>query len=123
MSLTTAQRQHLEQRLREERGRILQELDRSTRTSSEASDQEQSGDLSKVPLHMADRGTDEMREELDASNATRMSDELTEIDDALRRLYQDPDRFGICADTGQQIPLERLEIIPWARTCDEAVGR
>ena len=120
MTLTAPQRQHLEERLRDERRRVLAELNRSASESSDASDQERSGDLTKVPLHMADRGTDEMQEELDASNATRMSNELAEIDDALRRLYQDPEHFGICADTGQAIPYERLEIIPWAHTCDEA---
>jgi RNA polymerase-binding transcription factor DksA len=120
MSLTEKQRQHLEQRLRDERRRVLAELNRSTAEISDASDQERSGDLTKVPFHMADLGTDEMQDELDASNATRMSNELADIDDALTRLYHDPERFGICADTGQAIPFERLEIIPWAHTCDEA---
>ena len=121
MSLTGTQLQHLEQRLRDERLRILVELNRSAAENSDASDQERSGDLTKMPLHMADRGTDQMQEELDASNATRMSNELSEIDDALSRLYEDPKHFGICADTGQPIPFERLDIIPWAHTCDEAV--
>jgi DnaK suppressor protein len=61
-----------------------------------------------------------MQAELDASNATRTSREFAEIEAALERLYARPDRFGICEDTGQQIPFERLEIIPWARTCLEA---
>jgi RNA polymerase-binding transcription factor DksA len=61
-----------------------------------------------------------MQEELDASNATRVSDELAEIDAALERLYQKPDQFGICEDSGREIPFERLKIIPWARTCDMA---
>jgi RNA polymerase-binding transcription factor DksA len=61
-----------------------------------------------------------MDAELEASNATRISRELADIDAALERLYKTPEKFGVCADTGEDIPFERLEIIPWARTCDEA---
>jgi len=120
MPLTSAQRDHLEQRLREERARALRALNRSVTDSESASEQDRTGELTKMPFHMADLGTDAMNEELDASNATRMSAEVAEIDDALERLYRDPERFGICADTGREIPLERLEIIPWARTSNEA---
>jgi DnaK suppressor protein len=120
MSLTADQRRRLELRLQEERTRILADLNRTTAESSSSSEQDRSGDLTKVPFHPADLGTDEIDAELDASNATRMSNELGEIDDALRRLYRDPEHFGICADTGKQIPFERLEMIPWAHTCDEA---
>ena len=55
--------------------------------------------------------------ELDASNAARQSTELGEIADALQRLYTTPERFGICEETGEDIPFERLDIIPWAHTC------
>jgi RNA polymerase-binding transcription factor DksA len=61
-----------------------------------------------------------MDAELDASNETRISRELAEIDVALERLYRHPDRFGICEDTGEEIPFERLDVIPWARTCADA---
>ena len=78
----------------------------------------QDGELTNMPFHMADRGTDTMDSELDASNATRTSRELADIDDALDRLYRTPEKFGICQDDGKEIPFERLVIIPWARTCD-----
>jgi DnaK suppressor protein len=87
---------------------------------SQADEQERAGDLTTVPFHIADRGTDTMQDELEASNATRMSRELAEIDAALERLYHSPERFGVCEDTGRPIPLERLDVIPWARTCGQA---
>jgi DnaK suppressor protein len=74
----------------------------------------------QVPLHPADLETDTIDAELEASNETRMSRELEEIDAALHRLYHTPERFGICEETGQPIPFERLDIVPWARTCDQA---
>ena len=121
MALTDTQRNHIEQRLREERTRALGSLNRSLDENSSESEEEQAGDLTKMPTHQADLGTDTMQEELDASNATRISRELAEIDAALERLYSDPEHFGICEKTGAPIPWARLEIIPWARTCgDEA---
>lgn len=120
MSLSDKQRSHLERRLHEERARLLRALNRSVTDQSLVDGQDQDGDLSNVPFHLADRGTDTMQTELEASNATRMSRELAEIDAALERFYRAPDRFGICEDTGRPIPFERLDVIPWARTCERA---
>jgi RNA polymerase-binding transcription factor len=120
VSLTAAQRKILERRLRDERERALKTLNRALAERAGASEQERAGDLSLLPLHPADLGTDVIDTELDVSNATRISQELAEIDAALERLYAAPERFGICEDTGDQIPFERLEIIPWARTCGQA---
>jgi DnaK suppressor protein len=120
MSLTPQQRRIVERRLQEERERALRTLNRTVAESAGDTEQDRSGDLTSVPFHPADLGTDTMQAELDASNATRTSREFAEIEAALERLYARPDRFGICEDTGQQIPFERLEIIPWARTCLEA---
>ena len=115
--MTEAQRQHFERRLLQERADALDLLNRETNEAATEDEQDRAGDLSKVPTHMADRGTDTIDEEIAASNATRLSDELAEIDAALERLRATPERYGICEDTGRPIPLERLEIIPWARTC------
>jgi DnaK suppressor protein len=116
MPLSTEQLKHLEQRLKDERARLLDALNRSVADYSGSTEMERSGNLSSVPLHMADIGTDTMQEELDASNETRMSRELAEIDAALERIYQSPETFGISESTGAQIPLERLDEIPWARS-------
>ena len=117
MPLTTDQRKHVERRLLEERTRINQDLARFTNEEASDDEQDRSGDLSKMPLHPADQGTDTMDAELDASNAARQSNELAEINDALDRLYTTPERFGICEASGDEISFERLDVIPWARTC------
>ena len=116
MALTGKQRHRMEERLLEERARVmsvLRRFDEDSATSLTAA----SGDLSDYPFHVADHGTDSYDQEMDTVQAERASRELEEINEALRRLYEEPDRFGICENTGDQIPLERLEIIPWARTC------
>jgi RNA polymerase-binding transcription factor DksA len=117
MPLTTEQRRYIEKRLHDERARAIQLLNGIVADRSSSSEQEGAGDLSLMPLHPADLGSDTMDEELDESNATRVSWELKEIDAALERLYKSPAQFGLC-DDGREIPFERLDIIPWAHTCD-----
>ena len=121
MTMTDAQRQHFEQRLMEERAYALDALNRMVGEERADDEQDRAGDLSEMPTHIADRGTDTMDDELAASNATRLSNELAEIDAALERLHTTPERYGICENTGRQIPLERLELVPWARTCSREV--
>jgi RNA polymerase-binding transcription factor DksA len=119
MVLNQEQRHRIEQRLHEERQRVLAVMRRfdqdrdSTLTAA-------AGDLSDYPFHIADHGTDSYDQEMDTVMAERASRELEEIDEALRRLFEQPERFGICENTGEPIPLERLELVPWARTCVEA---
>ncbi len=115
--MTPAQLKHIEARLLEERDRTTQLLARFADEHEEEDEQDEAGDLTKMPLHMADQGTDTMQQELDAVMADRESKTLSEIDAALQRLYHEPDRFGICENTGKPIPFERLDIVPWARTC------
>src|SRR5215831_1921000 len=83
--LTDTQRAHVLLRLLEERKAIRRRLERY-RT-------EGSGDgsaMNRVPLHMADVGSDTMQESLDAALASRDTRTLAEIDDALRRFYREP---------------------------------
>lgn len=121
MPLTAQQRQHLERRLQEERARVVRDLAEYTQASSVDDQQDRNADLSKLPTHAADLATDVQDEELDASIATRQSAELLQIDDALERIANDPEHYGICENTGRDIPFERLDMIPWARTTVESV--
>jgi len=115
MPLTAEQRRHLETRLLEERERArrtLQEYDEHLRTTP----RDDSGELSAMPFHLADEGSDVMQRELDATVVTQASRELEAIEAALDRLYREPERFGLAHDTGDEIPFERLDAIPWATT-------
>ena len=117
-AMTDEQRRHLERRLQEERERA-QAIVRRYELSSETGEDTADGDLSNYPFHPADRGTDSYDQEMSAQLAQRASRELEEIDAALQRLYEHPERFGISETTGRPIPFERLDLIPWARTGTE----
>ena len=114
-TLNDEQRRHIERRLQEERERaqaIVRRYERSGETGEDTAD----GDLSNYPFHPADQGTDSYDQEMSAQLAQRASRELEEIDAALQRLYENPERFGLSETTGRPIPFERLDLIPWART-------
>lgn len=116
MALTGEERHRIELRLHDERERVLKIL-RRFEEDRESSALEAAGDISEYPFHVADRGTDSYDQEMDMVLAQRASRELEEIDEALRRFYEQPDRFGICENTGEPIPMDRLELVPWTRTC------
>lgn len=60
MALTDEQRRQLELRLHDERARLVRALDRSLDELSDESDRERSGDITALPFHPADQGTDTM---------------------------------------------------------------
>jgi RNA polymerase-binding transcription factor DksA len=111
--LSEEQIRHIENRLLEERRQASEAL-RSTAQDIESNITDD-GDLSKVPSHLADQASDTQDEELDTIVAERESDRIEAIDDALRRLRDQPDRFDVSAVSGERIPFERLDLIPWTR--------
>ena len=89
-------------------------LSNVTSMETEALRRERS-DLSNMPIHMADLGTDSY--EIDNIIGLMDSERkiLMEIDEALSRI--EDGTYGICQGRGEQIPKERLKAIPWARYC------
>src|SRR5512137_1998319 len=78
---------------------------------------ESSGDLSSMPIHMADIGTDNYEQEFSLNLLDSERKILREIDLALLRM--EDESYGICEVTGRGISKARLEARPWARYCIE----
>ena len=111
-------RKKVEARLLEEREGAMQmlgTLDERTRQLIDNGD----GELSNYKQHMADEGTDTIEQEQNFLLASAEGRRLYRIDDALRRLYKEPDAFGKCAVCGRDIAAERLDLVPWTTTCAE----
>lgn len=114
--MTKKQLAHFEKRLLEERARTLKEIghyDESFNATLQASD----GDLSSYSFHMADQGTDAMEREKAFLMASKEGRFLWHLNQALRRLYQTPEKFGKCENCGAEIGYERLDALPHARLC------
>lgn len=75
------------------------------------------GELSTLPLHMADLGTDNFEQDITLGLMETESDELQEIHEALDRIKQGT--FGLCENCAKGIPKARLKAIPYTRLCVE----
>ncbi|MFN4257850.1 MAG: TraR/DksA family transcriptional regulator [Gemmataceae bacterium] len=73
------------------------------------------GNLSSMPIHMADLGTDNFEQENTLHLLRNEEDQLQEIADALERI--EAGTFGICEECQTAIPKARLKEIPYARYC------
>ena len=82
-----------------------------------ATPQSADGDLSSYSFHMADQGTDAMEREKAFLFASQEGRYLWHINEALRRLYQEPAKFGHCHQCNAEIDFERLDALPHARLC------
>ena len=82
------------------------------RTRSDAA-----GDLSMMPIHMADIGTDNYEQEFTIGLIANERDVLKEIDLALQRITEGT--YGVCLATHKPISKARLKIKPWASYCVE----
>jgi RNA polymerase-binding protein DksA len=69
--------------------------------------------LSSLPLHMADMGTDNYEQEFTLGLVEKDRGLLREINTALAKIQNGT--FGICEGTGKPIGKPRLEAQPWAR--------
>jgi RNA polymerase-binding protein DksA len=69
--------------------------------------------LSNMPIHMADVGTDNFEQEFTLGLIESERQILREIQEALIRI--DNGTYGICQGTGKPIPRVRLEAVPWAK--------
>jgi DnaK suppressor protein len=78
---------------------------------------EQVGDESRMPLHMADLGSDNFEHELTLALVEGEQVILREIEEALERIKNRT--FGICLGTGRPIGKKRLTAKPWAKYCYE----
>ena len=75
------------------------------------------GDLSSMPIHMADMGTDNFEQEFALGLMDSERKLLRKIYDALKRM--DKGVYGICEGTDKPISKARLEASPWSRYCIE----
>ena len=80
-----------------------------------SSRQDSAGDLSSMPIHMADIGSDNFEQEFSLGLMDSERNIVREIHEALKRIQDGT--YGICEGTGEPIPKIRLKGIPWTRYC------
>ena len=112
--LTKKDLKHLEDKLIEERKKLLSQLGYLEKAMGQTQ-RDSSGDLSAYSFHMADMGTDAMEREKAFLFASAEGRLLYNVDQALRRLYRS--EYGACGECGKEIGKPRLDAIPEAGLC------
>lgn len=73
------------------------------------------GELSSMPIHMADLGSDNFEQEFTLSLVENQEEMLAQIEAALERI--EDGAYGICEECGVKIPKARLNAIPYTTLC------
>jgi DnaK suppressor protein len=93
------------------RGDVSQMADAALRKSRS----ESVGDLSSMPIHMADIGSDNFEQEFTLGLIQNEGDTLQMIENCLERIEEGT--YGQCEECGMKIPKTRLNAIPYSVLC------
>ncbi|WP_152049884.1 TraR/DksA family transcriptional regulator [Tautonia marina] len=99
------------------RARLQGDVDQMTDEALNRGGDGGSGNLSSMPIHMADLGTDNFDQEFTLGLIENEQETLDEIEAALVRL--DDGNFGRCGDCDKPIAKARLQALPYTRFCIE----
>ena len=111
--LTAAERREFRKILLEKRSDLVGDMSGAEAETLHITRQEGAGDLSNLPTHPADIGTDNYEQEFTLGLLESERVLLTEIDEALARL--EAGTYGVCLGTGEPIGKARLRARPWAK--------
>ena len=99
---------HLRARLRGDVNAMANAALRKTRSES-------NGDLSSMPIHMADIGSDNFEQEFTLSLMENEEETLEQIEAALERI--ESGEYGRCQECEVAIPKARLNALPYTSFC------
>jgi RNA polymerase-binding protein DksA len=103
------------------RSRLRGDLDQMTDEALRGNGRDASGNLSNLPLHMADVGTENYDQEFTLGLIENEQETLDQIHAALGRIQAGT--FGKCQECGGPIAKPRLQALPYTPHCIECARR
>jgi RNA polymerase-binding transcription factor DksA len=97
------------------RSRLRGDLDQMTDEALRRDQPDSSGNLSNVPLHMADIGTENYDQEFTLGLIENEQGTLELVNEALNRLNHG--KYGRCEECKEPISKPRLQALPYTRHC------
>ena len=97
------------------RARLRGDVSQMADAALKKSRSEANGDLSTMPIHMADIGSDNFEQEFTLSLMENEGVTLEQIESSLERIEEGS--YGQCEECGVKIPKARLNAIPYATLC------
>jgi len=108
---------YFKNKLIEEKNRLLKTLNNMNNMEEYGAKDVYYSELSNYDNHPADIGTELFMMEQDNGFKNKMKDTLLEIENSINDITKGS--YGICKECGKEIDIERLELIPYAKTCKE----
>lgn len=103
------------------RDRLRGDVSQLTDEALNKNRQDASGDLSNMPSHMADIGSENFEQEFTISLVESGQVTLEEIEAAIVRIREGT--FGTCEECQGTIPKQRLKAIPYTAYCVECARK
>ena len=94
---------------------LLGDVDNLSKEALHRNRLEASGDVSSMPTHMADLGTDNYEQEFTLNLIQTEQETLRDIQDALEKI--EAGTYGLCESCEAPISKTRLKALPQARLC------
>ena len=113
--LTARELRSFRQVLLEKRQELMGDLDGIENEALHRGRPNVSGDLSTLPTHPADVGSDNYEQEFSLGLLESERELLAKIEGALERIRDKT--YGVCMGTGKSIAKTRLKARPWTRYC------
>lgn len=109
------------ERLLAQRARLRGDVTAMANAALNKTRSEASGDLSSMPIHMADVGTDAFEQEFTLSLMENEEGTLELIESALERIESGV--YGSCVECSGKIPKARLNAIPYTPYCVKCASK
>ncbi|MFO0903436.1 MAG: TraR/DksA C4-type zinc finger protein [Pirellulales bacterium] len=103
------------------RGRLRGDVSAMADAALNKTRSEASGDLSSMPIHMADVGSDNFEQEFTLSLMENDEESLNQIEAALERIEEGV--YGVCLECEAKIPKTRLNAIPYTPHCVKCASK
>ena len=97
------------------RSRLRGDVNQMADSALKKTRSESNGDLSRMPIHMADIGSDNFEQEFTLSLMETDGVTIEQIEASLERIEEGS--YGQCEECGVKIPKSRLNAIPYAFLC------
>ncbi len=97
------------------RARLLGDVEQMTSQALQGRSGDGSGNLSSVPLHLADLGTENFEQEFTLGLIENEQLTLDQISEALLRIKAG--KYGSCTECGEAITKQRLQALPYTPHC------
>ena len=113
--MTKTQTKPFKKKLEAQRALLAGDINHMENEALKKNRQESSGDLSNMPVHLADVSSDNYEQEFTLELMENKGESLERIEVALEKISNGT--YGFCEECGKKIKKARLEAIPYAEYC------